>query len=385
MSGRGSPTDAKPAGRLDERQAVQDMEPQDVTVWRLERISQRSDQNPRFVSQRGAVGNGVLPSRTVERDRDETRRNTPAPDAPVDGITQPPPEMRQEVAPERDREAPSIDHAHEHEIRLLGDIVGIPGCATERAREPPDLGLERPIEAVTGCLIAGVGTFGDRLHDPLVRRINLIVGTKDRQQGWRRSLHSATRCHLTHCAPANAPGGRAKCSGSAGPMSISITARSRSDRSCNGAASRAARNWSRPRQRQHAQVAAALAGHPGVAPPLPAPVEDRLLVGDRWKGREWDLMFCSTIGTPLDPGNVTKRFRELLAEAGLEQRRFHDLRHSCGTFLAARNVHPLAIRQILGHSQLSTTMNIYTHTEMDSMRSALDSLEVRFDHEQRSS
>ena len=49
----------------------------------------------------------------------------------------------------------------------------MPGCATERASEPPDLGLERPIEDVTGCLIAGVGTFGDQLLDPLVRRINL--------------------------------------------------------------------------------------------------------------------------------------------------------------------------------------------------------------------
>ena len=110
-----------------------------------------------------------------------------------------------------------------------------------------------------------------------------------------------------------------------------------------------------------------------------------MLAGDRWKGKEWDLVFCSTIGTPLDPGNVTRRFRELLAEAGLEQRRFHDLRHSCGTFLAARNVHPRTIMQILGHSQISTTMNVYTHTEMDSMRSALDSLEDLFEHDQQTS
>lgn len=84
-------------------------------------------------------------------------------------------------------------------------------------------------------------------------------------------------------------------------------------------------------------------------------------------------MFCSMIGTPLDPSNVRKRFRELLTAAGLEQRRFHDLRHSCGTFLAAHNVHPRTIMQILGHSQISTTMNDYTYTELDSMRSSLDS------------
>ena len=114
-------------------------------------------------------------------------------------------------------------------------------------------------------------------------------------------------------------------------------------------------------------------------------IENRLLVGDRWKGGDWKLVFCSTIGTPLGPGNVRWRFRELLGEARLKQRGFHDLRYSSGTFLAARNVHPRTIMQILGHSQISTTMNVYTHTELDSMRSALDSLEALFEHEQRSS
>ena len=114
-------------------------------------------------------------------------------------------------------------------------------------------------------------------------------------------------------------------------------------------------------------------------------IENRLLVGDRWKGGDWKLVFCSTIGTPLGPGNVRWRFRELLGEARLKQRRFHNPRRSGGTFLAARNVHPWTIMQILGHSQISTTMNVYTHTELDSMRPALDSLEALFDHDQRSS
>lgn len=68
--------------------------------------------------------------------------------------------------------------------------------------------------------------------------------------------------------------------------------------------------------------------------------EEQLLAGGRWQGKTWGLVFCSTIGTPLDPSNVTKQYRDVLARAGIEQRRFHDLRHSCGTFLTSRNVHP---------------------------------------------
>jgi hypothetical protein len=81
----------------------------------------------------------------------------------------------------------------------------------------------------------------------------------------------------------------------------------------------------------------------------------------------------------LDPSNVTKQYRALLQRAGLEQRRFHDLRHSGGTFLASRNVHPRVIMEVLGHSQVSTTMNIYTHVALDSMWEALDAISDIFD------
>ncbi|HEV2128241.1 MAG TPA: tyrosine-type recombinase/integrase, partial [Thermomicrobiales bacterium] len=109
------------------------------------------------------------------------------------------------------------------------------------------------------------------------------------------------------------------------------------------------------------------------------------IAGDRWQGEAWGLVFCSTIGTPLDPSNVTKQYRALLQAAGLEQRRFHDLRHSTGSFLASRGVHPRIIMEILGHSQVSTTMNTYTHVELGSMRDALDELGDLLDADKASS
>lgn len=87
--------------------------------------------------------------------------------------------------------------------------------------------------------------------------------------------------------------------------------------------------------------------------------EDRLRAGARWQHS--DLVFTTTIGTPLEGTTVTHRFPHLLAAAGLPRIRFHDLRHSCASLLLAQGVSPRAVMETLGHSQISLTMNTYTH------------------------
>ncbi|CAA9570870.1 MAG: hypothetical protein AVDCRST_MAG33-2515 [uncultured Thermomicrobiales bacterium] len=99
-------------------------------------------------------------------------------------------------------------------------------------------------------------------------------------------------------------------------------------------------------------------------------LEERLLAGPHWHP-ELDLVFCSPTGTALDATALTRRFQATLAEAGLERRRFHDLRHTTGSFLTARKVHPRHVMEIMGHSQIATTMNTYAHVELDSLRDAL--------------
>jgi integrase len=81
--------------------------------------------------------------------------------------------------------------------------------------------------------------------------------------------------------------------------------------------------------------------------------------GDHWQ--EWDLVFPSSVGTPLNPSNVVHRFQTLLAEAGLPRQRFHDLRHCAASLLLAGGVAPRTIMGIMGHSQISLTMNTYAH------------------------
>jgi len=88
-------------------------------------------------------------------------------------------------------------------------------------------------------------------------------------------------------------------------------------------------------------------------------VEERLQAGSKWQ--EQGFVFTTLLGTPLEGTKVTKNFQKVLASAGLPQMKFHELRHSCVSLLGAQGVAPRTITEIMGHSQMSTTMNIYAH------------------------
>lgn len=99
--------------------------------------------------------------------------------------------------------------------------------------------------------------------------------------------------------------------------------------------------------------------------------EESLLAGSAWS--ESGRLFTSTIGTPVDGDNLTKTFHEICVEAKVPKIRFHDLRHTCGTFLHAQGVSPFTIQEILGHSQLTTTRR-YTHADTALQKAALGKL-----------
>jgi integrase len=80
-------------------------------------------------------------------------------------------------------------------------------------------------------------------------------------------------------------------------------------------------------------------------------------------------LFTNESGGPLSRFTLLDQFQALLKKAELRKMRFHDLRHSCATFLIARGEHPRTVMDILGHSQISTTMNIYGHI-LDGTRTA---------------
>ena len=101
-------------------------------------------------------------------------------------------------------------------------------------------------------------------------------------------------------------------------------------------------------------------------------VEMREFAGARW--RETGYLFCSTIGTPLIERNVLRDLRKVMRLAGLWQRRMHDLRHSWVTLLGAHGVPLRTIADIVGHSDIRLTQNIYQHAFMSMKRQALTSM-----------
>ena len=72
-------------------------------------------------------------------------------------------------------------------------------------------------------------------------------------------------------------------------------------------------------------------------------------------------MFTSPKGRPLHSSDVTHAFQAHLAAAGLPRKRFHDLRHTCASFLLVQGVSPRVVMEILGHSQIALTLNTYGH------------------------
>ncbi len=87
------------------------------------------------------------------------------------------------------------------------------------------------------------------------------------------------------------------------------------------------------------------------------------------------FVFAHPDGSPLDGTVVTHQFQKLLKRAGLPRLRFHDLRHSCASLLLAQGVSARMVMQTLGHSNISTTMDIYSHVIPSLRQEAADAMD----------
>ena len=84
-----------------------------------------------------------------------------------------------------------------------------------------------------------------------------------------------------------------------------------------------------------------------------------------------DYLGCICVdemGWLLSPHYLTEAFAKLLKTHGLRKIRYHDLRHSCASLLLANGVPMKQIQEWLGHSDFSTTANVYAHLECNSKR-----------------
>jgi integrase len=74
---------------------------------------------------------------------------------------------------------------------------------------------------------------------------------------------------------------------------------------------------------------------------------------------DYDLVVCTTKGTPINPENLKRTFKRLTKEANVPSIRLHDLRHTHATMLLSQGIHAKVISERLGHSNIKTTLDIY--------------------------
>ncbi|WP_329395342.1 site-specific integrase [Streptomyces lydicus] len=95
--------------------------------------------------------------------------------------------------------------------------------------------------------------------------------------------------------------------------------------------------------------------------------------GEKWQ--EGGYVFTTRTGRPVEPRNLYRSFTRVAQSAGLRVIRLHDARHGCATILTAAGVAPRVVMEILGHSQISITMDVYTHVVQDTQREAISHMD----------
>jgi len=104
-----------------------------------------------------------------------------------------------------------------------------------------------------------------------------------------------------------------------------------------------------------------------------AQAEEKLKLGNQYVDK--DLVYCKADGSPYAPKAFRAKFKRFLRLNGLPELRFHDLRHSNATLMLKYGVNPKVAAQRLGHANISTTLNTYSHVIDNMQREAADKIE----------
>lgn len=78
----------------------------------------------------------------------------------------------------------------------------------------------------------------------------------------------------------------------------------------------------------------------------------------------------------LTPSTLDKLFKDFMTTYDFPQIRFHDLRHSYATLMLAKGVNPKIVSSVLGHSDIGTTLDIYSHPDVSMQQICLDAFDI---------
>jgi integrase len=96
---------------------------------------------------------------------------------------------------------------------------------------------------------------------------------------------------------------------------------------------------------------------------------DKLRLGEAWAGDDW--VFTTEEGKPVDPRNALRWFYMVRNRAGLTEGSLHSLRHSAASTLLEAGVPMPEIRDILGHSSIAVTVDLYGHLSHQHLQGAM--------------
>ena len=88
------------------------------------------------------------------------------------------------------------------------------------------------------------------------------------------------------------------------------------------------------------------------------------------------FVVCQKNGKPYKPDSMTQKWSRFMNAKSLPHVRLHDLRHSCATVMIGAGVDPKTVQQVLGHSDISVTMNIYAHCTPAMSRKAAEAMDA---------
>ncbi|MBY8879101.1 tyrosine-type recombinase/integrase [Actinacidiphila acidipaludis] len=98
---------------------------------------------------------------------------------------------------------------------------------------------------------------------------------------------------------------------------------------------------------------------------------ERRAAGEGWRqAADADLIFSERNGGPIEPRGFSRTFDALVTRSKVRRITVRLARHTCGTLLAYLKVHPKVAQAILRHSQISMTLDIYTHVVDEDQRAA---------------
>jgi integrase len=105
--------------------------------------------------------------------------------------------------------------------------------------------------------------------------------------------------------------------------------------------------------------------------------QEKLVYRDVYEDK--GMVFARLDGSFINPRELLRRFQNLLSKAGIEKKRFHDLRHTFASILLNENENPKVIQELLGHANISTTMDIYSHVLDETKVKTVDKLYQKID------